>query len=173
MYHTEPEINKVTLNNETYSRRSQMTHHTKSEINNITLNTGMYSGCSQTKRQTEPEINNITLNNEMYRAFISLVHSHARLLLVWRLQVSHHPQTKFAKVTFSQVSVCPQGGLVLCPKEVSVQGVLCLGGLSGRVSAWGGISVTETPCTIQAGGTHPTGMHSCWHLQLCGRLPWK
>ena len=63
----------------------------------------------------------------------------------------YHPQTKFAKVMFTQVSVCPRGGgsrslsrrgqlrpgvcvqAVLCPggsrsNEVSVQGGLCRGG---------------------------------------------
>ena len=58
---------------------------------------------------------------------------------------------KFAKVMFSQVFVCPQGGLSLCPggslsrgslfKGVSVQGVSvqwCLsGGLWGGGSIWG------------------------------------
>ena len=47
----------------------------------------------------------------------------------------YRPQTKFTKVMFSQVSVCPQGGgLSLCPggslsRGVSVQGVSVQGGL--------------------------------------------
>ena len=54
------------------------------------------------------------------------------------LNYYYRPQTKFAKVMFSQVSVCPQGGnLDLCPGGVSVQeglrpggrGDLCPGGL--------------------------------------------
>ena len=52
-------------------------------------------------------------------------------------------QTKFAKVIFSQVFVCPRGA-----------GGLYRGGLSGR-----------PPVRLRAGGTHPTGMHSC--LALC------
>ena len=87
-------------------------------------------------------------------------------------------QTKFAKVMFSQVSVCPrrggrgvsvwgisvQGSLCLeglCPGG-SLSGVLCPGGLSGRIPVWGvsvqgvcvrgaslfrGVSVMETPVT--------------------------
>ena len=31
----------------------------------------------------------------------------------------YRPQTKFAKVMFSRVSVCPQGGLGLCPGYAS------------------------------------------------------
>ena len=91
---------------------------------------------------------------------------------------------------FSQVSVCPQGGLGLCPGEVSVQGVgvsvqgvgvLCSeGGESlsrgvsvhgvpvqkgvsvhgGGVSVWGGLGHGDPPVRQRAGGTHPTGMHS-------------
>ena len=52
----------------------------------------------------------------------------------------YRPQTKFAKVMFSQVSVCPQGGL--CPGGgVPVQGGLCLGrSLSGRPLSGGSLS---------------------------------
>ena len=60
---------------------------------------------------------------------------------------NYRPQTKFAKVMFSQVFVCPQGGL--CPVGslssgvsfcgASTQGGLCRGGLCWRVS------VRETP----------------------------
>ena len=58
---------------------------------------------------------------------------------------------KFAKVMFSQVSVCSQGGLSICPVGVSVQGGFCPGGLCPGgflskaslsrvrgVSVWGG-----------------------------------
>ena len=52
-------------------------------------------------------------------------------------------QTKFAKVMFSQVFVCPQGGggLGLCPGGVSIQGVSVRGGgsLSMGVSIQGGL----------------------------------
>ena len=61
------------------------------------------------------------------------------------------PQTKFAKVMFSQVSVCPQGGLDLCPGgslsggSLS-RGGLCAGGVSGQGrSLSGGSLVMETP----------------------------
>ena len=65
-------------------------------------------------------------------------------------------QTKFVQVMFSQVFVCPQGGL--CPGGVSVQGGPCLGGLCP-----GGFSVRETPPVwLRVDGTHPTGMHSCY-----------
>ena len=38
--------------------------------------------------------------------------------------IFYHPQTKFAKVMFSQVSVCPQGEGGFCPRGRG----LCLGG---------------------------------------------
>ena len=39
------------------------------------------------------------------------------------IQINYRPQTKFAKVMFSQVSICPRGeGLGLCP-GVSIKGV--------------------------------------------------
>ena len=56
----------------------------------------------------------------------------------------YRPQTKFAKVMFLQVSVCPQGGGGLHP---------------------GGFSIGGAPSGQCAGGTHPTGMHSC--LTIC------
>ena len=56
----------------------------------------------------------------------------------------HRPQTKFAKVMFSQVFVFPQGGLGLCPGESlsggSLSGGLCPGEVSVR-----GVSVQEDP----------------------------
>ena len=57
---------------------------------------------------------------------------------------NYRPQTKFAKVMFSQVFVCPRGCLCpggwslyrgSCPGQVSVWG-----SLSGRVSVWGSLS---------------------------------
>ena len=64
----------------------------------------------------------------------------------------YRPQTKFAKVMFSQVSVCPQRGSLS-------RGGLCQG---GSLSRGGGASVRETcPVRLLMGGTHPTGMHSC------------
>ena len=44
----------------------------------------------------------------------------------------YRPQTKFAKVMFSQVSVCPQGSLSLCPGGSPSQGDLHPGGVSVR-----------------------------------------
>ena len=70
----------------------------------------------------------------------------------------YHPQTKFTKVMFSQVSVCPQGGVCLCSRE-------CL------------------PHTPRTRGRHPRGKHppgqtpllpsACWHLvnKRVGRIP--
>ena len=72
--------------------------------------------------------------------------------LPWRCILYYHPQTKFAKVMFSQVSVCPQGSSLsrgdlcprgLCPGVVCVRGSLSGGGVSvqGRVSVqWGSLS---------------------------------
>ena len=51
----------------------------------------------------------------------------------------HRPQTKFAKVMFSQVFDFPQGGLGLCPGG-SLSGVSLSGG-----SLSGGVSVQEDP----------------------------
>ena len=75
----------------------------------------------------------------------------------WFVYDIHHPQTKFAKVMFSQVSVCPRG--VSAP-------------LHAGIHPWpdtppGKTSLGRPPmqCMLgygqQAGGTHPTGMHSC------------
>ena len=91
---------------------------------------------------------------------------------------------------FSQVFVCPQGGL--CPggslsRGVSVQGVSVQGvsvqgvSVQGPLSGGGlcpGESLSEGSCTgglcpggslsgrppvwLRAGSTHPTGMHSCY-----------
>ena len=47
------------------------------------------------------------------------------------IQVNYPPQTKFAKVMFSQVFVCPQGGLcegVSVKEGVCPRGSLCSGG---------------------------------------------
>ena len=73
---------------------------------------------------------------------ITLVHILAlsprenRFQLIAKLLYHYYrPQTKFAKVMFSQVFVCSQGGLGLCTgggslsKGVSVQGGPCPGGL--------------------------------------------
>ena len=91
----------------------------------------------------------------------------------------YRPQTKFAKVMFSHVSVCspegsPSRGVSVwgvsvwgslsrgsLSRRASVQGGLCLGvsvqgrSLSKGVSVWGSlsreVSVTETPRTVMSG----------------------
>ena len=57
-----------------------------------------------------------------------------------------------------QGGLCPGGSL---SKGVSVQGVLYLGGLCPGESLSGG-SLLGTPPVRRVGGTHPTGMHSCF-----------
>ena len=109
----------------------------------------------------------------------------------------YRPQTKFAKVMFSQVSDCPRGG-DLCPgrslsgsasfQGVSVQGSLCPGCLcpGGSMSreffvqgglCSEGVSVRETPLYSYMwaglGGTHPTRGHESFlrgHCYPCFRL---
>ena len=76
----------------------------------------------------------------------------------------YHPQTKFAKVMFSQVSVCPQGGLRHCMLEYThPRQTLPL----GRHSPW---ADPPAQCMLgygqQAGSTHPIGMHSCFFCIL-------
>ena len=103
-----------------------------------------------------------------------------------RRQSSYYRRhTKFAKVMFSRMFVCPQGvggpvqggslfrGFLSrgsLPRGVSVQGGLCPGGSLSRGSLsmgglcpWG-VSVVRS----RAGGTHPTGMHSsCYRRNCC------
>ena len=82
------------------------------------------------------------------------------------------PQTKFAKVMFLHVSVCPQGGLRPTPGE-RLRG-LAGGGVSRSTPRrgpgpslgvytsmhWGRPLPQQT--ATAAGSTHPTGMHSCY-----------
>ena len=98
----------------------------------------------------------------------------------------YRPQTKFAKVMFSQVFVCPQGGVSvsvrgclhpgglcpgggLCPwgslsRGVSVQEGLCLVGSLSRV---GGVSVRETPLNRNLLRTVTSGRYaSYWNAFL-------
>ena len=110
---------------------------------------------------------------------------------------NYRPQTKFAKVMFLQLSVCPQkeGGVAggracmvdeghawwmrgMCGRGHAWQ----VGGVHGRGAcvtggcAWqGGMHGKHTPPDRYydiwwygqwAGGTHPTGMHSCFILLL-------
>ena len=99
----------------------------------------------------------------------------------------YHPQMKFAKVMFSQVSVCPQGGMhggghawqgayvvgaCMAGGRACMAGVCMAGGMCGR---WGhaclGVCMAGDMVTAAA-STHPTGMHSCidvkshWSLNM-------
>ena len=93
---------------------------------------------------------------------------------------NYRPQTKFAKVTFSEVwggggglcqgGICPRpsqsGGSLsrgLCP-GVSVQGSLFRGVSVWGVSLQGSLCQGDAPLWLYADGTHPTGMHSCFRL---------
>ena len=75
----------------------------------------------------------------------------------------YRPQTKFAKVMFSLVVVCPQGGGGSVHKGVSVGesllGGLCLGGcLSRGVSVPGSLSGGLCPRGLCAGGSMSGGI---------------
>ena len=83
-------------------------------------------------------------------------------------------QTKFAKVMFLHVCVCPGGGGAWSSGGAWFQGGDCCGGWclvlgvpGPRGAAWsrvvGGGGV-ETPLGMAtaAGSTHPTGMHPCF-----------
>ena len=92
-------------------------------------------------------------------------------------------QTKFAKVMFLQVSVCPQGACMV-GGGVHGRGACMAGGhawqggmhgrghpwqgegMHGRGHVWQGVCIAEGACmageiATAAGSTHPTGMHSC------------
>ena len=78
----------------------------------------------------------------------------------------YRPQTKFAKVMFSQVSVYPQGGLGLCPGGFHPAGDLHhRGSLSGR-SLSGGVSVQGGLCPGGGGLCLGRGV-SVWGGGLC------
>ena len=68
--------------------------------------------------------------------------------------VYYRPQTKFEKVMFSQVSVCPQGGLPHCMLGYTPPGQTPPSGQTPAAQCMLGYDQ-------QVGGTHPTGMHSC------------
>ena len=63
---------------------------------------------------------------------------------------------KFAKVMFSQVSVCPTGGACVVGGALPGRGLCGRGAVHGR----GGCMAGET--ATAAGATHPTEMHSCF-----------
>ena len=88
---------------------------------------------------------------------------------------NYRPQTKFAKVMFSQgLSVHREeslsgGGVFVqwsfCPGGVSVHPCRRLGlcpSVQEGLCWWGGLCQEDPPpVRLRAGGTHPTGMHSC------------
>ena len=92
------------------------------------------------------------------------------------------PQQSWGKVIFSRVSVilltggvsAPRGGLLwggcLLPGGCLLGGVSAPGGVCSRgVSAPGWCAWWRSPrIATAAGGTHPTGMHSCYDLFLQG-----
>ena len=92
------------------------------------------------------------------------------------LAIYYYPQTKFAKVMFSHVSVCPRGGV---PGQVPPWAGTPPGQVDPRWAGtrpWAGTPLPgqvhpprqvhpPLQCMLgygqQAGGSHPTGMHSC------------
>ena len=103
------------------------------------------------------------------------------------LNYYYHPETKFVKVMFSQVSVCPlsrRGGLRLCPGGLCPGG-LCPGGSLSRGTLSRGISVRDHPpygneqvvrilleCILFSGGSRifPRGVRQLPKLQLFFRF---
>ena len=76
----------------------------------------------------------------------------------------YRPQRSWGKIIFSQASV------ILLTGGVLLLGVLLGRGLLGEVSAPGGGAWWIPPpgTATAAGGTHPTGMHSCILLIILG-----
>ena len=100
---------------------------------------------------------------------------------------NYRPQTKFAKVMFSQVSVCPRGGVGLWSQG---GGVGCLPHPPGQTPPWADTPLGKHPpgrhppaqwmlgYGQQAGGMHPTGTHSCYVfanslIKSFGTLNWR
>ena len=98
---------------------------------------------------------------------------------------NYHPQTKFAKVMFSQVSVCPGGVCLLSWEGVchTPLGRHLLGRYprADTPSAYWDTLPPPVQCMLrngqQVGGMHPTGMYSCllhdfknywlWNQEFC------
>ena len=95
----------------------------------------------------------------------------------------YHPQTKFAKVMFSQVSVCMCGkggmhgwggmaggacvaGGGMCGKGACVARGCVAGGMHGREVCMAGGTCVAGGTATAAGGTHSTGMHSRLSINL-------
>ena len=83
----------------------------------------------------------------------------------------------WGKVICLQVCVCPRGGAWFqgVPGPGGVPASSCGGGACSR-GVWPGECLGETPprsrhpqTATAAGGTHPTGMHSC--LYMCPQTP--
>ena len=76
----------------------------------------------------------------------------------------YRPQTKFAKVMFSQVSVCPQGGMHGRGGGLAWQGACIAGGVHGRGHAWQRVCMAggvhgRGACVAGAGCVWQGGMH--------------
>ena len=82
------------------------------------------------------------------------------MLSSYKLLPYYRTQTKFAKVMFSQVSVCPHKG-VSAPLHAGIHPP--------------GQTPPSAQCMLgygqQAGGTHPTGMHSCSERNSADKRP--
>ena len=71
-------------------------------------------------------------------------------------------QTKFGArlCVYTCVSFCSHGGSA--SREICLRGVVCIrGGLHWGLGGWADPLSDTMGCGQQAGGTHPTGMHSC------------
>ena len=84
--------------------------------------------------------------------------------LLWYCFFYYCPQTKFAKVMFIHPSVSHS-----VHRGVCIQGVCILGGwICGVSASRGGLGRPPPSDTTgygqRAGGTHPTGMHSCFKI---------
>ena len=113
-------------------------------------------------------------------------HTSAQGVTWWNFHYLYRTQTKFAKVMFLHVSVCPQGVVSQHALQVVSQHALqvsrkrwcitaCLAGFhdhtqGGAWGVWLGGGWCIPACTeadptwltaTAAGGAHPTGMHSC------------
>ena len=77
-------------------------------------------------------------------------------------EVTHYyrPQTKFPKVVFSHVSVCPQADR--CVSQHALGRGECAMGWQTKLPTPPPHPADITGCGQQAGGTHPTLMHSCF-----------
>ena len=70
----------------------------------------------------------------------------------------YRPQTKFAKVMFSQVSVCPQGGMHGRGGGLHGRGACMAGGVHGRGCSWQGVCMAGGACVAGAGCVWQEGM---------------